>query len=171
MNSDLLGKKSIRFHVAHLSAKDFYSRGYAWSLRSPATNSSETVLRFLRGERMRTAEALFDEFAAALQFPYYFGRNWAALDECLADLEWVPGQRYILMFTQAEAICKDENLPEFSTLLKILSKVSAEWATPIAQQGALDRSAKQFHSVFQCGDSHLIEERFSEANLQFDIIV
>jgi Barstar (barnase inhibitor) len=39
---------------------------------------------------MRTVERLFDEMAAALQFPYYFGENWPAFAECLADMEWLP---------------------------------------------------------------------------------
>jgi hypothetical protein len=42
--------------------------------------------RFCRGSKMQTLDALFDEFSAAWQFPYYFGYNWAAFDECLSDL-------------------------------------------------------------------------------------
>lgn len=46
-----------------------------------------TVARVVRGKKSRTVSHFFDEISAALQFPYYFGENWAALDECLADLE------------------------------------------------------------------------------------
>ncbi|MFC8046571.1 barstar family protein [Nocardia sp. NPDC057353] len=45
------------------------------------------VVRELRGSRMRTVKGVFDEFAAALQFPYYFGANKDAFDECLRDLD------------------------------------------------------------------------------------
>ncbi|WP_278265032.1 barstar family protein [Nocardia sp. AG03] len=44
-------------------------------------------VRELRGPKMRTVAALFDEFAAAFQFPYYFGANKDAFDECLRDLD------------------------------------------------------------------------------------
>ncbi|UGT53616.1 barstar family protein [Nocardia asteroides] len=44
-------------------------------------------VRELRGPKMRELAALFDEFAAAFQFPYYFGANKDAFDECLRDLD------------------------------------------------------------------------------------
>ncbi|MEV0332928.1 barstar family protein [Nocardia sp. NPDC050717] len=44
-------------------------------------------VRELRGAKMRDIAALFDEFAAAFQFPYYFGANKDAFDECLRDLD------------------------------------------------------------------------------------
>ncbi|AHH15909.1 barstar family protein [Nocardia nova SH22a] len=45
------------------------------------------VARELRAAKMRTAAGLLDEFAAAFQFPYYFGDNRDAFDECLRDLD------------------------------------------------------------------------------------
>ena len=38
-------------------------------------------------EEFRSVAAVFDEFAAAFQFPYYFGRNKDAFDECMRDLD------------------------------------------------------------------------------------
>lgn len=51
------------------------------------------TIRAVRGRKMRTVHGLFDEMAAALQFPYYFEENWAAFDECLADMDWLPMNR------------------------------------------------------------------------------
>jgi hypothetical protein len=48
------------------------------------------TVRTVRGSKMRTVERLFDELAAALQSPYYFGENWPAFDEYLADMDWLP---------------------------------------------------------------------------------
>lgn len=45
------------------------------------------AVRELRGSRMRTIRGVYDEFAAAFQFPYYFGANRDAFDECLRDLD------------------------------------------------------------------------------------
>src|ERR1700684_1096403 len=75
---------------------------FAWSLER--SSERKTVVRFLRGAKMETVPQLFDEFAAALQFPYYFGENWDALDECLADLEWLPGSGFIVIFTEAQRL-------------------------------------------------------------------
>ena len=47
------------------------------------------TVRTVRGRKMRTVGRLFDEMAAALQFPHYFGENWPAFDECLADIDWL----------------------------------------------------------------------------------
>jgi hypothetical protein len=56
------------------------------SLRHRLSDSG-FVVREVRGRRMSTVPALLDEFAAALQFPYYFGENKDAFDECLRDLD------------------------------------------------------------------------------------
>lgn len=50
------------------------------------------VVRELRGPKMHTTMGVFDEFAAAFQFPYYFGENKDAFDECLRDLDDFVGE-------------------------------------------------------------------------------
>ena len=48
--------------------------------------TSRNVIRVIRGQRCKTRETLFQEFAAALQFPPYFGNNWSAFDDCITSL-------------------------------------------------------------------------------------
>src|SRR5947209_15322277 len=68
---------------------------------------SQLAVRVVRGSRMRRVDDLFGEFSAALQFPYYFGNNWAAFDECLADLDWLPAKGYILIISEASTLLSE----------------------------------------------------------------
>lgn len=45
----------------------------------------------VQGRRCRTWPALLDHWAAALEFPRYYGRNRDAFDECLGDLLEIDG--------------------------------------------------------------------------------
>lgn len=66
-------------------------------------------VREVRGSRMRTVPALFDEFAAALQFPYYFRPNKDAFDECLFDLDDLLGDAtgYVVAVRDAGQLLAD----------------------------------------------------------------
>ena len=103
-----------------------------WLLRMAASHSEATdvllplqherstgvAVRFLRGKKMATAQSMFDEFAAAMQFPFYFGSNWAAFDECMADLAWLPATAYVLtILDSAELLVSDA--AQLDTLLDI----------------------------------------------------
>lgn len=63
-------------------------------------------VRELRGSRMRTVPALYDEFAAALQFPYYFRPNKDSFDECLLDIDDTLGaaKGYVLAIRDADQL-------------------------------------------------------------------
>ncbi|GAB6041820.1 barstar family protein [Endothiovibrio diazotrophicus] len=43
----------------------------------------------------------FDAFSTALSFPDYFGNNWDAFDECVADLEWIDLPGYVVFVSGA----------------------------------------------------------------------
>lgn len=55
-----------------------------------------TYTSYIRGNRCADEIAFFREFSAAMQFPWYFGENWAAFDECVCDLEWISFNRIII---------------------------------------------------------------------------
>ena len=117
-----------------------------WSFRQQHPGA---VVAFLRGKKMTTVQGLFDEFSAALQFPYYFGNNGNAFDECLADLSWLPAKMYVLtIFDSADFLATEPaQIPLFSDAFE---RISAQWNTPIAQGESWDRPALPFHVIFQC---------------------
>lgn len=114
-----------------------------WHLQS--AELSRGVVRFLRGKRMQTTVELFAECAAALQFPYYFGENWNALDECLADLSWLPAAAYVLAITDSADLLVRETPGEMRVLCDVLERTCVAWSAPIAQGEPWDRPAKAFH--------------------------
>ncbi|HEY6084511.1 MAG TPA: barstar family protein [Nitrospira sp.] len=98
----------------------------------------------LKGSKCRSAAGLFAEFARALEFPEYFGHNWDALEECLADLEWLPAKGYVLVLTEAEHVLpRDEE--DYATFLEVLSDAGEAWAS--GQGGMGSKRATPFHVV------------------------
>ncbi|MFO0705925.1 MAG: barstar family protein [Nitrospira sp.] len=104
------------------------------------------ILRVIHGKKCGTVSGLLDEFARAMEFPDYFGHNWDAMEECLADLEWLPAKGYVLVIVDAHAVLpKDEDEEEYETLLEILSDAGEAWSTGQAGGGA---KAIAFHTLF-----------------------
>jgi hypothetical protein len=99
------------------------------------------VLKVLKGGKCRTPAGLFAEFAQVLKFPDYFGHNWDALEECLADLEWLPAKGYVLLFTAAEKILPDEE-EDYATFLEVMSDAGEAWGS-----GMEGKRPKPFHVV------------------------
>ena len=104
--------------------------------------------RVLRGRKMRTWADLYDEIGAALQFPPYFGENWDALDECLADLEWLPADSYALTILDAVHLLDREPPEVRQTFWDVLGRAAGEWSRPGG--GSMARPAKVFRVVVQC---------------------
>jgi hypothetical protein len=86
-----------------MNESDFCNFGWKTALDEPTT-----AVRFLRGHKMRTLDGLFDEMSAACQFPWYFGNNYAALAECLGDLDWLNASRIVLMISRFSELLADE---------------------------------------------------------------
>src|SRR5262249_43524081 len=66
------------------------------------------VVRTLDGRRCRTKRTLLAEMARVLAFPPYFGGTWDALEDCLTDLEWLPGEGYRLIIRAADRMLARE---------------------------------------------------------------
>ncbi|MEV6660071.1 barstar family protein [Nocardia fluminea] len=86
-------------------------------------------VRELRAAKMRTMAELFDEFAAAFQFPYYFGANKDAFDECLRDLDDFVGDApgYVAVIRTADDLL-GEQPAERAWFAAAMGDCAAYWA-------------------------------------------
>jgi len=72
-------------------------------------------------------DALLDELATALRFPDWYGANWDALQDCLDDLSWLPGEGYLLLLDHGDAL--QAAAPEdFATLLEVFDEAARRHA-------------------------------------------
>lgn len=136
------------FYVAVTSPSDITNFGWSLANRDPL----RVVVRFLRGRKMSNIDGLHNEFGAALQFPWYYGENWAAFDECINDLDWMPADFYVLIVTDAEEVLSKEDGEQFSILIKTLQEAAVEWGCRLETTDRLRRLAVSFHVIFQSSE-------------------
>lgn len=98
-----------------------YDEIYRNILRQSQQNA---YVSYIRGKRCVNEDAFFCEISASLQFPYYFGENWPAFDECICDLEWLQFNSIFLiiddfsiMFNGDEAL-KNRLLKYFAIMIQ-----------------------------------------------------
>lgn len=80
------------------------------------------VMPTLDGRLLGDKATLLAELGRALDFPDYYGGNWDALDECLADLSWHDGPLRLLI-TNADALADDLR----ESLIDIFLQVARAW--------------------------------------------
>ena len=106
------------------------------------------TVRVVRGRKMRCQDGVFDEFAAALQFPLYFGENKNAFDECLSELEHLPfGEGFAVVITEPDQVLADEPGTSFDWLARAFNGAFETWSNPIELGEWWDRPAVPFHVV------------------------
>jgi RNAse (barnase) inhibitor barstar len=113
------------------------------------------ALRVINGKKCSTPAGVFTEFARALGFPDYFGHNWDAMEECLADLEWLPAKGYVLLITDAQEVIPDDE-EEYETLLEILSDAGEAWSKGQAGGGS---RAIPFHALFAVSEQERLRRK------------
>jgi len=138
-----------------IAAWDWAEKGYA--------------VRVLRGKKMRRESGIFDEFSAALQFPYYFGENWPAIDECLSDLSWLPNTHgYVLIISDADELLvdDDDHLQLLRIFVSMLDRLTTEWRQIVSNDGPWDHEPVPFSVVLHAQNVALLrqcQERWTEA--------
>jgi RNAse (barnase) inhibitor barstar len=116
----------------------------AWTRAHPQWD----VLR-VRGSKSSDEARFFDELAAALQFPYYFGENWNAVWDCITDLNWLEGSSFLIVFDSAEHLLSESD-QGFQFLLEVLTDAHQRWHQETTDFGARGRQPIAFQSVLAC---------------------
>lgn len=70
--------------------------------------------------------ALIDQLDRGFAFPEYFGRNWNAVDECLADLSWLSASGFCCILQGTDAL-KQEDIRVYETFIDVLRTASVVW--------------------------------------------
>jgi hypothetical protein len=150
MNKEILLPNAPYLYVIGANKSDVTD--YIWSLSQ--SNHLKIVARFLRGKKMSTLEGVFNEVSAALQFPYYFGENWNAFEECIKDLSWLQGDAYIIVITDSMDLLSEESEEQIDALLTYLCEAGEEWSNPVDVSLAWGHPAIPFRVFFQCDTSN-----------------
>lgn len=136
------------------------SHAVAWWQRAGLT------VRVTRGRKMRTEDGLFDEFAAALQFPYYFGDDWDAFDKFLCDLGWLPMDTgIVIVVLQAGEVLADADDHALGRLAGLIAKAGQGYSQLLAGGGNRYRPPVPFHIVLHAdpADAAAVRARWEAA--------
>lgn len=128
--------------------------GSLFELRHDYEQRGYTV-RWIRGRKARTTRSLFDEFAAAFQFPEHFGDNWDAFNDCLTDLEWLRTDRgYVLVITEPDAMLAAERAKTLKTFVEILTDAVQYFVEDPAHSWQGDMRPLEFHVLLIAGKAN-----------------
>lgn len=145
--NDLIQLEAPYFHISVGDTALLYN------LQVQAKELNKTEFKVIRGQKCKSVTGLLNEWAAVLQFPDYFGENWAAFDECLNDLEWLPADSYILAITNSQLIFKWRK-KDFKDLINTLKNAVQEW-TGGRFYDSFPTHPTPFHIIFQCNELHI----------------
>ncbi|MBW4470165.1 MAG: barstar family protein [Stenomitos rutilans HA7619-LM2] len=82
----------------------------------------------LNGAGISNKAEFLHAIATALSFPDYFGQNWDALEDCLTDLDWLEGDRLVLLYDQPDRFAQADS-SEWLVALDILRSTVDYWLT------------------------------------------
>jgi hypothetical protein len=119
---------------------------------------SNFTVKLVAGGKCKTKAGLLAEFARALSFPDYFGHNWDALEECLADLDWLPAAGYVVVVSDAEQVLtKPDEEDDYETFIEILAEAGEAWSKN--RSGSPAGAGVPFHTVLLVSDNQKHKRR------------
>lgn len=75
---------------------------------------------------VRDKAGLLQSVGDALAFPDWYGHNWDALLDCLADLSWQPADGYVVILEHCDGIHGDAEV-DFVAALQVFEAAANEW--------------------------------------------
>ena len=90
---------------------------------SRAPTSGSFVIRVPTG--ICSAHDLFEAYASEARFPWYFGRNWDALLDCLRDLAWIKNEYVVILHRDLPL---SENEADLRNYIEVLVGAVLGWA-------------------------------------------
>lgn len=76
--------------------------------------------------KAKNKNALLETIGRAMRFPEWFGHNWDALMDCLADLGWIPAEGYVVILEHCDAI-HGRVEADFVQTLQVFENAANEW--------------------------------------------
>jgi RNAse (barnase) inhibitor barstar len=152
-----------RLHLLVATPEDLSNQARALERKS----GKKLAARVVRGRKTATAAALFDECAAALQFPLYFGENWDALNDCLGDLDWLEAESVVLVLADAAHLLSKGTAEEFKRFFDILEQSATHSRNP----GGAGR-ARPYHVILHAAPAEeaALRARCKTAGIQPDFM-
>lgn len=75
---------------------------------------------------VRNKAELLAKIGQAMAFPEWFGHNWDALLDCLADLGWRPAEGYVVILEHCDGI-HGKAEADFVQALQVFDAAAEEW--------------------------------------------
>jgi len=99
--------------------------GAADALIAAAGHNGYFVFRVDLG-KARDKDQLLETIGRSMAFPEWFGHNWDALLDCLADLGWRPAEGYMVMLEHCDGI-HGRAEADFVQTLQVFEAAANEW--------------------------------------------
>ena len=104
------------YHLPHMEKKLVVEAAKAAGLAAFRVNLTKA------GDK----EHLLKAIAKSLKFPEWFGHNFDALADCLADMAWQPADGYVVLLEHCDGIHgKAED--DFVSVLNIFEQTATDW--------------------------------------------
>jgi hypothetical protein len=152
------------FGSAAFARVDCTSADITRFVQNIARDERQFAARFVRGKRMRNEAGVLDEFAAAWQFPWYYGRNWNAFSECISDLHWIAGTDLLCVVLDSDQLLVEAEADALSVFLRLMTRAKGELAQSTEECADIhSRSGRWFRTLLHCDRENIErwEKRFS----------
>lgn len=150
-------------HVVEMTQEVFHT----WQSHF-RTAVPQAVIYVLQGKKLSTRDTFFEHFAAAFQFPHYFGNNWDAFNDCIHDL-YRSGKPHVMLVSGAARLLIDSAHDDLRHLLEILQSHHQEWSESAA---ATTGNESTFHVVLQ--ENHqeftILTDRLESLDIEYEVL-